>query len=77
MTPVRVSCPLGPECQHCKEEKRQRYVDLDKLVEAVGDVLWTYEELKGAGRDRDEIAHLQAQFDKDMDTLSKRHAHVA
>ncbi len=77
MAPVRVSCLLGPDCRCCQEEKRQRYVDLDKLVEAVGDVLWTYEELKYAGYNIAEKAHLQAQFTQEMDILYKRHAQVS
>lgn len=77
MPPVHVSCPLGPECRCCQEEKRQRYIDLDKLVEAAGDVCWVYDELKDTQHDPEQRGDLEVQFAQAMKALEARYQQVS
>jgi len=77
MDHIKSVCYNGPDCPLCREATQQRKEDLERLVEAVGQVLWTYEELKDAGYCLAEKAHLQRQFAVDMETLYKRHQQVA
>ena len=47
MDHVKSVCYNGPDCPLCREATKQRQDDLERLVEAVGKVVYYYDEYMG------------------------------
>ena len=69
MDHVTTCCYNGPDCPLCREATQQRKEDLDRLVEAVGEVLWRYHE-------RVDI-HNDPKFEQLMEEMENVYAQVS